>query len=209
LSTPPRRPHPRHPRPSIRILSGRRRAFRPKNAGDMGVPGVEALEAAAGCRDICRRAPAIPDKTPVGSADPIAAAIVGQIFLTAQQVSPALKLGISCRSVPARRCEGEFGVAPKAADQRDTQQLAEESNTMGISHMARAAAIAAGVGIAAFTFGIGPVSAVPLDPPPSPAPVGPAMAPGTSSPATTNIPRPGVGSEGPHGGQNQTKAPGK
>jgi hypothetical protein len=80
---------------------------------------------------------------------------------------------------------------------------------MGISHMARAAAIAAGVGIAAFTFGIGPVSAVPLDPPPSPAPVGPAMAPGTSSPATTNIPRPGVGSEGPHGGQNQTKAPGK
>ncbi len=79
---------------------------------------------------------------------------------------------------------------------------------MGISRMARAASIAAGVGIAAFTFGIGPVSAVPLDPPPSPAPVGPGMAPGTAAPATTNIPRPGVGPGGAHGGQNQTKAPG-
>lgn len=79
---------------------------------------------------------------------------------------------------------------------------------MGISRMGRTAAFAAGIGIAAFTFGIGAGSAVPLDPPPSPAPAGPAMAPGTSTPATTNITRPGVGPGGAHGGQNQTKAPG-
>ncbi|WP_428340095.1 hypothetical protein [Mycobacterium sp.] len=80
---------------------------------------------------------------------------------------------------------------------------------MDISRKAKTAVIAAAVGISAFTFGVGPVSAFPLDPPPSPAPGGPAMkGPDASSPATTNIPRPGVGPGGAHGGQNQTKAPG-
>jgi hypothetical protein len=73
---------------------------------------------------------------------------------------------------------------------------------MDIPRIARAAAVAASVGISALTFGIGPVSA---DPPPPPAPGGPAM--GTSVPATTNVIRPGAGPGGAHGGQNETQAP--
>jgi hypothetical protein len=76
---------------------------------------------------------------------------------------------------------------------------------MNISRIARAAVVAAGIGLSAITFGIGPVSAEPASPAPAP---GPAMGPGTSTPPTTNITRPGVGPGGAHGGQNQTKAPG-
>ena len=39
---------------------------------------------------------------------------------------------------------------------------------MDINRMARAAVVAAGVGLSAFVFGAGPIGAVPLDPPPSP-----------------------------------------
>jgi hypothetical protein len=45
---------------------------------------------------------------------------------------------------------------------------------MDINHMAKAAVVAAGVGVAALMFGTGPVSAVPLDPPPPPPPTSPA-----------------------------------
>jgi hypothetical protein len=39
---------------------------------------------------------------------------------------------------------------------------------MKLKNTARAAAIAAGVGISTMVFGLGPVTAAPLDPPPSP-----------------------------------------
>jgi hypothetical protein len=79
---------------------------------------------------------------------------------------------------------------------------------MNVSRMAKAATIAAGIGLSAITFGIATVIAVPLDPPsPSPAP-GPAMSASTPTPSTTNLQHPGVGPGGAHGGQNQTQAPG-
>jgi hypothetical protein len=174
----------------------RPQAFQPKNAGGMGVPGVEALEAAAACRVTCRRVPAASDRTTVGFSDSTLCAITRRTFLAVRQVVIALNLGIQQSDIPAQRGEG------------DINTLAEETNLMGISRKAKAAAAAA-VGISALTFGLGPVSAVPLDPPPpSPAPAGPAMKPSTSTPPTTNDTHPGVGPGGAHGGQNQTQAPG-
>jgi hypothetical protein len=90
-------------------------------------------------------------------------------------------------------------------DRSSTRSKVEEPKTMNISRIARAAVVAAGIGLSTITFGIGPVSAEPASPAPAP---GPAMGPGTSTPPTTNITRPGVGPGGAHGGQNQTKAPG-
>jgi hypothetical protein len=66
---------------------------------------------------------------------------------------------------------------------------------MDINRMAKAAVIAAGVGISALMFGIGPVSAVPLDPPPSPTSPAPDQPP---PPGQIALPQSGGSQHGGH-----------